>query len=290
MSEDLTGMLFGLHNSEEVREKILKPPFGYQGGKFRMLKHILPHLPYTKIYVEPFGGGGAVLLSRKPSKLDVFNDRYSGVTCFYRCIQQKETYLALVERLTYIVHSREEFIWTRDTWRDCEDIVERAARWYYSIEFSFGCQGRNFARGTKSGMSFGTQFGGGIARFPEIHDRFKNVLIENQSYQMLLSDYDSQETVFYLDPPYLDVYDTYEKDLTRPEHVELLEKIHNLKGYVAISGYPNPLYDSYPWDDKIVWEVAEMSNFAFTETNGRIDDTNGKRRQIKECLWIKEFK
>jgi DNA adenine methylase len=39
-----------------------------------MLKHILQLIPFHKIYVEVFGGSGRVLLNKKPSKIEVWND------------------------------------------------------------------------------------------------------------------------------------------------------------------------------------------------------------------------
>jgi DNA adenine methylase len=291
--DDLTGLMLGLHDAESVRESILKPPFGYQGSKFRLVKQILPLLPYRTAYIEPFGGSFAVGLSRKPSKLEVFNDRYSGVVAFYRCIRDKEKAEQLKARLEVCLHAREEFIWCRDTWKNPEDEVERAARWYYSIEMSFGCQGRNFARATKSTCSQGRSFHAGLDRFMEIHRRMKNVQVENQDFRMLIKDFDSPDVVWYMDPPYFDCYPTYEKDLTKEEHTEFLERIFHMQGFVAVSGYPNWLYDDpkWPWDSRHSWEVAEMTNgFCYTETNGRVDDKLGKRERVMETIWIKEAK
>jgi site-specific DNA-adenine methylase len=111
---------------------------------------------------------------------------------------------------------------------------------------------------------------------------------------MLIKDMDDAETVWYMDPPYYNCYPTYEKDLTPEEHIELLERIFHMEGFVAISGYPNNVYDNpkYPWDHRIEWEVADMTNgFAYTETNGRKDENQfGQRKRILEVLWIKEAK
>ena len=40
----------------------MKTPITYYGGKMNMVDDILPLIPKHKIYVEPFVGGGPVLL------------------------------------------------------------------------------------------------------------------------------------------------------------------------------------------------------------------------------------
>lgn len=110
MSDDLFDMLDGLstHVEPESRDQeILRPPFSYPGSKSRSIDKILPHLPYTGVYIEPFGGSAAVLLARRPSKLEVFNDRYAGVVAFYRCIRDNNLMCQLCERLDLTIHARE---------------------------------------------------------------------------------------------------------------------------------------------------------------------------------------
>lgn len=48
--------------------------FGWYGGKFSHLDWLLPLLPETTHYCEPFGGSAAVLLNRKPSPVETYND------------------------------------------------------------------------------------------------------------------------------------------------------------------------------------------------------------------------
>ncbi|GAG08047.1 unnamed protein product, partial [marine sediment metagenome] len=193
-----------IDNQSSKDANILRAPFGYPGGKSRSLGNILPHLPYRNKYIEPFGGSAAVLLARKPSKLEVFNDRYAGVVAFYRCLRDPILFPKLLEWLDLTIHAREEFTWCKNTWENPDDPVERAGRWYYMVQSSFGSIGRNWGRQTtRSSMA------GKIRRklklFPEIHERFFNVQVENQDWEDCLRDYDSPDAVIYCDPPYVDV-------------------------------------------------------------------------------------
>lgn len=293
MNDEQKKMLSLLQNMDEgegVRScDIVRAPFGWHGGKSKSLKHILQHLPYRKTYCEVFGGSGAVLLARQTSPLEVFNDRYAGVTCFYRCIRDLDKTRALVARLDLTCHSREEFEWCKGSWEECGDEVERAARWYYMVQNSFTKQGRNWARSTRSLGTIGRSFKNNLDSFGQVHERMKNVQVDNMDWRQCMKDYDSPYTVFYLDPPYLGVnHGAYKHDMLYKDHVDLLERIQQTEGFVAISGYGNELYDSYKWDHKYEWEAFVASTgMAQTQSNGQIgiDQVRGR---ATECLWIKE--
>lgn len=271
--------------------EILRAPFGYPGGKSRSVKHILPHLPYRNVYVEPFGGSAAILLARQPSKIEVYNDRYGGVTDFYRCLRNPEMLNALIDWLELTVQSREEFLLCRDTWKDTEEITERAARWYYMTMYSFASLGRNFGRATSGPTTTAGIVNRKLKLFHKIHERFVNVIVENRDALKLIPEFDSFDTVYYLDPPYVDAHaGTYKNEMTIDDHRELIDIIFSLDGFVAVSGFTNPLYDEQPWDKVLDWEVfCSISPRAFTKGNNREGlDVYDKREHQQEVLWIKE--
>lgn len=273
----------------EKRETIVKAPFSYPGGKSRSVKYILPHLPVRRVWVDVFGGSGVITINRPKCKLEVYNDRHSGVTDFYRCMRDAVLFNRLCTWLDCTLHSREEFLSNRDTWENTADPVERAGRWFSMVNYSFGSLGRNWGRSTGGDGGLAGKIRNGIKSLPEIHERFKNVQIENADWSNILKDYDSPETVFYLDPPYVDAYrGTYEYEMSIKQHEELIDTVFHLKGFVAMSGYPNPLYDKQPWDNTFHWEVQSTAKaLAFKEENSKAHgDTN--RGNATEKLWIKE--
>lgn len=297
MSEqnDIFNMLMQLENnsSETTKDKILRAPFVYPGGKSRSILQILPHLPYTRCYVEPFGGSAAVMLARSSSPIEVFNDRYAGVTSFYRCIRDYNKMNQMCEWLENTVHSREEFVWCRDTWANVEDDVERACRWYYMIQTSFGGLGRNFGRATKAKTCTSNKRYKNLKHFSEIQNRFRDVQVENQNWVDCVHDYDALDTVFYMDPPYLSAYTgTYQHEMSYDEHKLLLDTVFSLDGFIAISGYSNELYERYKWDARYEWEVfISAKSLAYSGNNGKTHlegvETRGKQTEV---LWIKNFK
>ena len=288
---DLLAMLDGLE--EPDRETVLRAPFGYPGGKSRLAKKIAGILPYRDTYVEPFGGSGAVLLARRPSKLDVYNDRYGGVVAFYRCLKSDTKWRDLSALMKASIHSREEWVFCKETWEhNTADDVERAYRWIYMHAYSFGQLGRNFGRSTSGSGTLSGKLRERSAEMHGLHERLRKVQIENQDWQQCIHDYENDRAVFYCDPPYLEcVPGIYTGGFQYGDHVKLLDWAFSTPAYVAISSYPNKLYDGRDWDEVI--ELGELhlslKSLAYTSTNSK-ESLKGleTRGTAKEVLYIKE--
>jgi DNA adenine methylase len=80
--------------------KKLISPISWVGGKGNITKFILSHLPNTKVYVEPFGGGGVVLLNKPISQVEVYNDIDSRLTKLFEAIKMGDCDLAFGFRYT----------------------------------------------------------------------------------------------------------------------------------------------------------------------------------------------
>lgn len=278
------------------REEYVRAPFGWPGGKWHSLEHLLRIIPVRKTWVEVCGGSGILSLNRRPSTLEVFNDRHAGVTAFYRCIRDPIKFRELVNRLRLIVHSREEFVWCRDSWDSMgpggpHNDIERAARWYYMVRMSFSQLGRNFGRATSGRPQQAKAINRSVNRFGIIHDRFSTFQIENLDAIQCIRDYDSPDTVFYVDPDYIGtdpgIY------AYRVQHELLLDTIENSKGYFAVSGYAHPMYDSRTWDARHTWGVMVSSQgLAFSEEIGRAEMENfaDRGKKVEEVLWVRESK
>lgn len=288
MSEDLMRMYADLDDMPVTREGYIRAPFSYPGNKRESLEQLLPLLPKTDIWVDCFGGSGVVTLNRRPSKLEVFNDRWSGVVAFYRCIRDAKKLDQLIERLRLCVHSREEFAWCKQTWENCEDDVERAACWYYLIQCSFACRGKFFGRILGPATPIARKISDNLPLFHEIHLRFRDVQVENLDFRECFKDYDSRQTCFYLDPPYYE-NNIYAINFTKQDHLEMLDKIFQLKGFVALSGYANDLYPKFPWDAVHTWPRKDkMATMATKTETSAVAGFDIEREEKTEMLWLKE--
>ena len=275
-------------NATTKREQLIKPAFAYPGGKTKNFANILPHLPYRNSYIEPFGGSAAILLARDKSKVETYNDRHSGVVDFYKCVRDAELLKRLIDRIDMTSVAREEFRYAKDHWEAAADPVERAALWFTMTRLSFSSKGVCFGRTLKQPRV--NPLSSKIPAFWPIHERFKNVQVENQDWSRILEDFDDYGAVFYLDPPYLSASKgIYKFEMSESDHVRMLNMVMDTKGFVAISGYPNELYDSYKWTDRVGYNIRCMMNGFATNDNGKDVTTTGTSDRT-EVLWIKEAK
>lgn len=104
--------------------------FGWYGGKYSHLDWLLPLLPQTTHYCEPFGGSAAVLLNREPSNVETYNDIDGEVANFFRVLRDQKDKLLYAIGMTPF--SREEFqlaIEANGTAENLSDF-ERARRFF----------------------------------------------------------------------------------------------------------------------------------------------------------------
>lgn len=229
--------------------------FGWYGGKFNHLHWLLPLLPSCHHYCEPFAGSAAVLLNREPSPVETYNDIDGEVVNFFKVLREYPDDLVRMIGLTPF--SREEFHRAVEVDPSSLPELERARLFYVRARQArtglaqTATLGRwaNCKNTSRAGMSGAvSRWLGAIDSLPEIAERLLRVQIENRPAIELIQLYDSPNTLFYCDPPYLhstrgdDKAYAYEMD--EDEHRRLAETLRRCKGKVAVSGYRNDLMDN----------------------------------------------
>lgn len=257
--------------------------FGWYGGKFSHLEWLLPLLPDSHHYCEPFAGSGAVLINREPSSVETYNDIDGEVVNFFRVLRNHRK--PLMEAIALTPFSREEFHLALSVNGKKISDVERArlffirARQTRSGLAQTSSLGRwaNCKNTSRAGMSgVVSRWLGSVEGLPEISERLLRVQIENRPALEIIKLYDSEGTLFYCDPPY--VHSTrgdskaYGFEMDEDEHVKLAGALKRAKGKVAISGYRCDLMDGLYKG----WR--------------RFDATPKQAHSIKqirqECLWM----
>ena len=261
-----------------------KSPINWYGGKYYMAKDIIEIFPKHKMYVEGFGGAGHVLFRKEKSELEVYNDLHSGLYLFFKLLRENNE--EFIRRLSLTPYSREEFENSK-RWMYEDDEIEKARKFYVRTMQSVASNGGWCYAKSKSrrGMcqSVSRWLGNIEENLSGAIERLKEVQIENLDILDLIKKYDKEDTLFYLDPPYVPETrkqkKSYDCEMTREQHIELINTLINVKGKVILSGYDNDIYNKLldnGWKKIILGEFSKRGQ----KTN------NGELTKGKEFVWI----
>lgn len=254
----------------------MKAVLRYLGAKNRLADWIVSFFPDHKIYVEPYGGSAAVLLNKAPVEIEVYNDLYDDVVNLFRIIRS-DRYVELMEQVNMTPFSEREYeLAARDK---SGDELERARKFLVCSFMAVSCDGMFRKTGFRRDRNASCgRVVGKWQRLPDLlaeaHVRLSGVTIRKQDALDIIREYDSPDTLFYLDPPYM--HETRTKDgryafeYDHGDHERLLSLVAGLQGKVVLSGYDNDLYASMLPG----WRVEQKA----TESM--------RRSQRIECLWM----
>jgi len=249
---------------------ITRPVLRYHGGKWILAPWIISHFPVHKIYVEPFGGGGSVLLRKDRSFCEVYNDMDEEVVNLFRVMRDSASALRLCDLLSMTPFGRLDF---KAAYELSDDPIERARRLVVRSFFGFGSGSfnRDYSTGFRAASKqTGRPHANDWANVPEclwhVTERLKGVTIECRDAFEVIRQQDHPEALFYLDPPYLQTTrptsnrKQYRFELGISDHFSLAKLLKSIKGKAILSGYASDLYDRelYPeW--RRVEKVAQAS-------------------------------
>jgi DNA adenine methylase len=213
----------------------IRPPLaGWIGGKSLLAKRIIERIPEHTCYVEPFAGAAWVFFRKRESKVEVLNDINREIVTLYRCIQWHRE--ELVRYFKWALVSREDFLRFRKADPETLTDIQRAARFYYLQQSSFG--------GTINPPRFGF-----TPRLPSrlnlpciekymaaAHLRLCRSYIECLPFDKVIRRYDRPDTFFYVDPPYWGAEDHYGKGVfNREDYGILAALLAGIKGKFLLS-------------------------------------------------------
>lgn len=178
--------------------------FPYPGNKARHAEWIIQYIPEHKCYAEAFGGAAGVLFNKPPSTVEAYNDLNGDIVHFFEVLRNRPG--ELQEWLQTVPFSRQlHDEWATSYYADerPEDDIERAGRFFYLRYSQFGGKiNANKGFKTEPTRSHAGAFAKKVDCLREFAERLRPVAIENLDWQVLVDRYDSEDTVFYLDPPY----------------------------------------------------------------------------------------
>jgi DNA adenine methylase len=263
-----------------------RPVLRYLGGKWRLAPWIVSFFPSHRVYVEPFGGAGSVLLRKDRSMGECYNDLDGEVVNLFRVLRDPQQSARLREMIRLTPFAREEF---DSAYEVCEEPVERARRLVVRSYMGHGSSSAVSVRNTgfraslvnRSGALPAGEWPGLPDALERVTERLAGVLIENRPALQVIDRYDAEDALIYLDPPYVHetrtpkrkggkIAHAYRFEMTAEQHVELLDRIVACRSAIVLSGYASDLYDDALSD----WSRHEIA----THADGALDRI--------EVIWV----
>lgn len=275
-----------LTSMSEITESAVapvRPILRYHGGKWKLARWVIDHLPAHRVYVEPFGGAASVLMQKARSYSEVYNDLDGEVVNVFRVLRSSTESAELKRALKLTPFAREEF---KLAYEASDDPIEQARRTIVRAFMGFGsaaASGYNTgfrANGNRSGTTPAHDWANYAEGLPVYVARLAGVVIENRPAAEVIQQHDGPGTLHYIDPPYLPgtrnqgspycKKGAYRHEMTDDDHDQLAALLHSLGGMVALSGYPSAMYDGLYADWKSVEREAQA---------------DGARARV-EVLWL----
>jgi len=245
--------------------------FRYYGGKWMLAPWIIANMPAHRVYVEPFGGGGSVLLRKDRSYAEIYNDLDGVVVNVFKVLRDPLAAAELKQALFLTPFARAEL---EDSFEPSGSPVERAR---LTLALSFmGFGSDSVTSGTKTGFRSQAHGNGAYpsmdwmrlpAQVTRWCERLQGVTVERKNAVELVPQHDGPATLFYVDPPYTfgtgaragkAITGGYRHEMDDADHRELAGVLRGLKGMVMLSGYPSALYDELYGD----WNRLERAALA----------------------------
>lgn len=191
----------------------------YTGGKYKLLKQILPHFPdlSSSNFIDLFCGGGDIAVNTKANRV-IANDINSNVIGIYKKLQsmtidQVLSYIqSVIDKYNLTITNQEGYNQFRDYYNDSEE--KNPLDLFILICYSFNHQIR-FNRYGKFNMPFGkdrSYFNDVIKKnLMDFHKILTttNIVFTNYDFSELKVNKMSKDDFVYCDPPYLITCATY---------------------------------------------------------------------------------
>lgn len=217
-------------------QKAVRSPLIWFGGKGQLAKKIHQHFPNHKCFVDLMCGSLDVTVQKEPVGIEVVNDIDGDLVNFLLVLRDDpEKLAAAVERLPYSRELYEQWKWEEKP----KDKFERAKRWFY-LNRSAVAAGNNHRSGWRHGNTVNPakDYHSAIDRLEKFAARLKHTMIENRDWREIIKTYDSPDTLFYVDPPYIGNERRYKGKWKKQDHIDLADALEGIQGKAIVSYYP----------------------------------------------------
>jgi len=201
----------------------IQPPFARQGNKFPIRNKIVPLIPPHKTYVELFAGSAAIFFNKEKAEENVLNDLDKKTANTFRMVKQAPIDPESYPSLPTLVSAKKYF--NRPVGTSIQDRMV-----HHKIASSTGFSNKPVQR---AAQIYHTKDIQRWAKGMEVwKDKLKGVTITSLDYEKVIDKYDSDDTFFFLDPPYenTDKHFGYAQDKDSFDFERLLKVLNGIKG------------------------------------------------------------
>lgn len=224
-----------------------------------MAPKIIDRMADHHTYVEVFGGSGAVLMQKRRSNVEVYNDLHEDLVVFFRVLRDRPDELhAYLKKMEYSRGLHEEVAdrWYRDGLRPTDSVV-RASEYMFLLRSSFNCENSRTGFSAQPDMNKAMSMKRAVDNIHVFAERMRGVIIENRDWKVLVERYDTPDTFFYMDPPYLEVKEGYYGEGDGFDHRDFIETLDELEGKWLVSYGELPeqfeKIHCYVYDEDVIW-------------------------------------
>lgn len=251
----------------------MSSPLIWFGGKGKVAKYIIQQMTDHKVYVEPFGGAAHVISQKPRVSHEVYND-IDGVLVNFM-LQARDNTSELIDAVSSLPYSRSLY----EQWKREElptDPLEQAVRFFYLNRCGISkgnvdaIPKTGWRHSTKSNQNPAKGYLAAAERIAAFAKRMMGVQIECGDYLEIIKKYDSEETFFYVDPPYIGNEKYYAGGFDQADHEALAETLNGIKGKALVSYYADPLLDDL---------YAGWTKSTFSATRQVVGDRKSERTE-----------
>lgn len=226
----------------------MRTPITYYGGKQRLAEMIIQMIPKHRIYCEPFFGGGAVFFAKPKSYLEVINDTNERLITFYKQVQ--DHFEEIHDMVQKSLHSESEYYRAKDIYFGKTEATETEIAWSVWIMTNFSYSGSPVGGWKWCNGTAGSHSGVFMRRKRDeftiaLKNRLQDVQISCRDALNVIKQRDTEDTFFYLDPPYPNCDQKHYSGYTIEKLEELLMMLQDIKGKFILSNYNSTMLDSY---------------------------------------------
>jgi len=222
------------------------------GGKSKIADWIKFHMPAHRIFVDVFGGSGAVLneMIGADNCRYVYNDLDNKLYAFFKVLQDRAPELEDIVACT--PYSRKFFEEAHSLLLDAEefaklDMLDQALAFLIVNRQSFGSKMTNTWSVAREGEVVYETWSKVPELISQVSEKWRSVFLENMDYQKILQKWDSDHTTFYLDPPYEGVESEYYAVNKESgfDHDQMFEALQGIDGSYMVSYYDGSIVERY---------------------------------------------